>query len=61
MHTFRCIYLVPLLACAVPAALAGVVFEDRARESGLDFVHEHGGSGRKYMVETIGSGTCFLD
>jgi hypothetical protein len=53
--------LLPLLAAAIPAAAAGVIFEDGARQAGLDFVHEHGGSGRKYMVETVGSGVCFLD
>jgi len=61
MLNFRHLCLATFLAVAVPPALAGVVFEDRARESGLDFVHEHGGSGRKYMVETVGSGACFFD
>ena len=36
-------------------------FEDVATRAGLDFVHEHGGSGQKYLVETMGSGACFLD
>jgi len=40
---------------------AEIVFEDITRKAGLDFVHEHGGSGDKYMVETMGSGACFLD
>ena len=31
------------------------------RELGLDFVHDHGGSGQRYMVETMGSGIGWLD
>jgi len=30
-------------------------------ESGLDFVHVNGASGRKYLVETMGSGAAFFD
>ena len=38
-----------------------VVFKDASEAAGIRFVHEHGGSGEKYMVETMGSGACFLD
>lgn len=38
-----------------------IVFRDRASEQGLRFVHDHGGSGEKYYVETMGSGVCLFD
>ena len=38
-----------------------VHFVDVAREVGIDFVHTSGRSGRKYGVETIGSGAVFFD
>lgn len=37
------------------------LFADVTRESGLGFQHRHGGSGRKYTVETMGAGGCFFD
>ena len=37
------------------------VFDDVAQDQGLDFIHDHGGSGEKYYVETMGSGVCLLD
>ena len=40
---------------------APILFEDVTSSAGIRFVHEHGGSGRKFMVETMGSGACFLD
>lgn len=46
-----------------PASLTGpeaglVEIHERA---GIEFVHRHGGSGKKYMVETMGSGGGILD
>ena len=38
-----------------------IMFYDLSFEQGLDFVHDHGGSGKKYYVETMGSGVCLLD
>ncbi len=38
-----------------------VWFEDRTEASGVDFNHRHGGSGRRYMVETMGSGGGLVD
>ncbi|MBP9145974.1 MAG: CRTAC1 family protein [Thermoanaerobaculia bacterium] len=47
---------------AASADRAGVPwFEDATAESGVHFVHRHGGSGRRYLVETMGSGGGFLD
>lgn len=47
----------PLLASSqsIPA------YRDVTEEAGLNFVHDHGGSGRKYLPETMGSGGCVLD
>ena len=61
------------MAPALPLAIAGVLFaaavpadaEPRLRETaaawGLDVRHHHGGSGQRYMVETMGSGVAMLD
>ncbi len=49
---------------AAPAAgnaSASVWFEDVTESAGFDFVHRHGGSGRRYMVETLGSGGGLID
>ena len=40
---------------------AAVHFVDVTHEVGIDFVHTSGRSGRKYGVETIGSGAVFFD
>ncbi len=37
------------------------VYNDVAYEQGLDFIHDNGGSGEKFYVETMGSGVCLLD
>lgn len=39
----------------------GPIFEDRATESGLDFVHWNGMTGRYYLPEITGSGVGLLD
>ena len=36
-------------------------FRDVTEAAGIRFRHVHGGSGQKNMVETMGSGVCFLD
>ncbi len=37
------------------------LFEDVTEAAGLDFVHDHGGIGEKWVPETMGSGACVLD
>ena len=37
------------------------IFKDESESQGLIFTHDHGGSGEKYYVETMGSGVCLLD
>jgi hypothetical protein len=53
--------LVPSLLACSRASGPAEWFVETARESGLDFVHVHGGSGERYMVETMGAGGGFLD
>src|SRR5258706_2460549 len=36
-------------------------FEDAAEAAGLRFVHENGARGRKFLLETMGSGVAVLD
>ena len=36
-------------------------FRDVTAETGIDFVHTHGGSGRKYIVETSAAGLATFD
>ena len=36
-------------------------FTDVTVESGIDFVHTNGATGRKYVIETVGPGAAFLD
>src|SRR5208282_6778594 len=36
-------------------------FRDVTAESGIDFVHTDGGSGRKYIVETVTAGLATFD
>src|SRR5688572_7465447 len=47
-----------------PAAcgtVAGVRFTDATASAGIRFRHTHGGSGQKYLPETMGAGCAFLD
>ena len=38
-----------------------LVFKDVADNQLLNFIHDHGGTGEKYYVETMGSGVCLFD
>ncbi|MFP6644143.1 MAG: tetratricopeptide repeat protein [Candidatus Latescibacterota bacterium] len=44
-----------------PAVAATVVFTDVTQAAGIEFHHTNGSSGRKYVVETMGSGAAALD
>ena len=52
-----------LLAATGPApAPAPIVrFTDVTAAAGIDFVHRHGGTGRKYYIETVPPGACWID
>ncbi len=51
----------PPAAAGEPASPAPAIFEDRAQESGLDFVQFNGMSGDFYMAEITGSGAALVD
>ena len=55
--------LVAALAGARVAAAGDPVprLTDVTKAAGIDFVHDHGGFGDKYMIETMGGGVAFLD
>lgn len=48
-------------APAAPPPPGKVTFTAVEDQAGVDFTHVHGGSGEKYSVETMGSGTGVLD
>src|SRR5579875_2662720 len=53
-----------ITAAAVTAAgvpMNSVEFVDCTRASGINFVHHTGGTGKKYLPETLGSGCAFID
>jgi enediyne biosynthesis protein E4 len=49
-----------LVAGGTPAPVA-VRFTDVTVASGIEFTHTHGGTGRKYYIETVPPGSCWLD
>jgi len=51
----------PVRAPDPAAASPAAAFADVARETGLDFQHENGMSGARYMVEMVGPGAALLD
>ena len=55
--TFPCLsfFLIPFLFANE------ITFKDESESQGLLFSHDHGGSGEKYYIETMGSGVCLLD
>jgi len=50
-----------MIAGAALSAAGPVVFVDATAAAGIAFVHSHGGFGKKYLPETIGSGVVFFD
>ena len=50
-----------MIAGAAISAAGPVVFVDATAAAGITFVHSHGGFGKKYLPETIGSGVVFFD
>jgi hypothetical protein len=47
-------------AAAAPAAPA-IRYADVTAAAGIGFAHVHGGTGRKYYIETVPPGVCWLD
>jgi enediyne biosynthesis protein E4 len=59
---FGCaVALLTWLATAAARAESPIRFRNVTAESGIDFVHTHGGSGRKYIVEYVSSGLATFD
>jgi enediyne biosynthesis protein E4 len=52
-----------LLGCVAVAAgeESSIRFRDVTADTGIDFVHTHGGSNRKYIVETVTAGLATFD
>ncbi len=54
-------FLAGLLTLAASPAQGGLRFAERSAAWGIDFRHHHGGSGRRYMVETVCGGVVVFD
>jgi enediyne biosynthesis protein E4 len=62
MRNVACIAAVAgSLAVALVRGAEPIVFTDATAAAGIKFVHNHGGFGKKYLPETIGSGVVFFD
>ena len=61
--TLAALFLASLFLFSDGAAAEETVirFTEVAKEAGIDFRHVHGGSGERYMVETMGAGGGFFD
>ncbi len=55
-----CFFIVIFLLMTV-LSQAQVQFKDVTASAGIDFLHQHGGQGQKYPIETMGSGVLFFD
>lgn len=56
-----CGFLLLLILWSEALSVDSPRFVDVTASSGIDFRHVHGGTGKKYFVETMGSGVAFLD
>jgi len=52
-----------VLACVALAAsgLGQVTFRDITKQAGINFVHNNGAAGKKWLPETMGAGCAFID
>jgi enediyne biosynthesis protein E4 len=52
-----------LMSCATWGAIASaqITFMDISRQAGIQFVHNNGARGKKYLPETMGPGCAFID
>src|SRR4030042_2075576 len=59
----RLIVVVPVLLCISACAHADgtIVFSDVTKETGITFIHTDGGSGQRYIVESVSSGLALFD
>ncbi|HEV2845899.1 MAG TPA: VCBS repeat-containing protein, partial [Thermoanaerobaculia bacterium] len=56
-----CRILAALLLFALPLESQGIKFREASKDWGIDFRHHHGGSGQRYMVETMVGGVVIFD
>ncbi len=61
IKTRRWIVLLTCVLFAGLAAPAQVTFRDITRQAGIQFVHNNGARGKKYLPETMGPGCAFVD
>lgn len=50
-----------LLLLAPPLGAESIKFREASKDWGIDFVHHMGGSGKRYMVETVAGGVVIFD
>jgi hypothetical protein len=50
-----------LLLLSAPLGAEGIKFREVSKSWGIDFRHHHGGSGQRYMVETMVGGVVMFD
>src|SRR6478609_9395027 len=50
-----------LLAMFSTEAMAQITFRDITKSAGINFVHNNGARGKKYLPETMGPGCAFID
>ncbi len=50
-----------LASLAFPLGAEGIKFREVSRDWGIDFRHHFGGSGRRYIVETVAGGVVMFD
>lgn len=56
-----CRILAVFFCLSFPLDAQGIKFRETSREWGIDFRHHHGGSGKRYMVETMAGGVVMFD
>ncbi|HEY9421853.1 MAG TPA: CRTAC1 family protein [Thermoanaerobaculia bacterium] len=56
-----CRILAVFLLFALPLGAQGIKFREVSKDWGIDFRHHHGGSGERFMVETMVGGVVIFD
>ena len=54
-------FVVLLCAALVSGGAAQVTFRDITKQAGINFVHNNGAAGKKWLPETMGVGCAFID
>ena len=58
---FPFIITLVLIASTILAGTVAPQFVDITKQSGIQFIHNNGAFGKKYLPETLGAGAAFLD